>query len=209
MPIDSLESASAVNVYSFRRAYALMVILNVNRPQLRDPAIRRALNAAIDREALVRDILRGHGTPARGPVWPEHWAFTGQMPQFQYDPQPLAPKARVRFTGLVLEPTHERLALAVQRQLRSVGAELDLEMVSMEDGMQRVGQRRFGRGLHGRQSRGRAWSAPRCAWHSGGPQNIAGYRVKAVDAALSAVAGAADDTAYAGRRRGVPAGGYC
>ena len=41
-----------------------MVLLNVQKPYLRDPAFRRQLNAAIDRDALVADALKGHGTPA-------------------------------------------------------------------------------------------------------------------------------------------------
>jgi peptide/nickel transport system substrate-binding protein len=33
-----------------------------------DPAIRHAINAAIDRDALVKHVLLGHGTPAYGPA---------------------------------------------------------------------------------------------------------------------------------------------
>jgi peptide/nickel transport system substrate-binding protein len=33
-----------------------------------DPAIRHAINAAIDRNSLVRNVLLGHGTPAYGPA---------------------------------------------------------------------------------------------------------------------------------------------
>ena len=38
--------------------------LNTARPPLNDPRVRRALSLALDREALVRDVVRGVGSPS-------------------------------------------------------------------------------------------------------------------------------------------------
>jgi peptide/nickel transport system substrate-binding protein len=73
--LDSLETATNVGVFSSVRWYQYAIILNPKSPALRPPAVRRALNAAIDRDLLVRDALNGHGLPSSGPVWPKHWAF--------------------------------------------------------------------------------------------------------------------------------------
>ena len=50
-----------------------------------DPAVRRALSLAVDRESLVEHVLAGHGRPATSPItdaYPEFepvgvWAGTG------------------------------------------------------------------------------------------------------------------------------------
>ncbi len=48
--------------------------VNVTKPPLNDVRVRRALSIALDREAIVRDILRGGQTPA--------WNFTPPSPGF-------------------------------------------------------------------------------------------------------------------------------
>jgi len=48
--------------------------VNVNRPQLQDPKVRRALALAIDRIGLTQEIQRGSKTPA--------WHFAPPMPGF-------------------------------------------------------------------------------------------------------------------------------
>lgn len=42
-----------------------------------DPAVRRALNAVVDREALVDGVLEGFGTPAYGPADTTPWGAPG------------------------------------------------------------------------------------------------------------------------------------
>ncbi|MGI5215592.1 ABC transporter substrate-binding protein [Plantactinospora sp. CA-290183] len=46
------------------------VMLPMGNPVTADPAIRRALNVAVDRQAMVRGVLGGAGEPAYGPVPP-------------------------------------------------------------------------------------------------------------------------------------------
>jgi oligopeptide transport system substrate-binding protein len=48
--------------------YVQYVNINSRRPALRDPRVRQALSLAVDREALVRVVLSGLGTPARSLV---------------------------------------------------------------------------------------------------------------------------------------------
>lgn len=42
------------------------------------PAVRQALNQAIDRRRIVRDVLEGHADPATGPIPPTNWAYSKQ-----------------------------------------------------------------------------------------------------------------------------------
>ena len=46
------------------------VMLPITHPITGDPAIRQALNAAVDRQAMVTGVLAGAGDPAYGPVPP-------------------------------------------------------------------------------------------------------------------------------------------
>ena len=62
-------------MYPFSRPYYIPLVFNMRHPILRNVEVRRAINEAFDRDALVRDGLRGQGAPADGPVWPQHWAY--------------------------------------------------------------------------------------------------------------------------------------
>ena len=73
--LDSLTGATTVSVFSFTRPYQYVIAFNQRSPTLRSSKIRRALNAAIDRAALVRDGLDGRGYRSSGPIWPQHWAL--------------------------------------------------------------------------------------------------------------------------------------
>lgn len=137
-----------INVVSWERWYQFMVAFNSTRPSLRSPSVRRALNIAIDREALIRNALKGTATPSSGPLWPKHWAYDRSMMPYGFD-QALAksmldeagfrmgsssgrdgvPNARLRFTCLVPAgySVLERIALDLQRQLYEVGVDVRFE----------------------------------------------------------------------------------
>jgi len=52
-----------------------------------DPNVRLALKHAIDREALVRTVLFGHGRPGNdSPITPANRYFAADIPMRQYDP---------------------------------------------------------------------------------------------------------------------------
>ncbi|MBV9391862.1 MAG: peptide ABC transporter substrate-binding protein [Verrucomicrobia bacterium] len=59
--------------------------LNVNQPALKDSRVRLALNLAVDREAIVKDITRGNQLAATGftPAMPGYSAFD----KIRFDPE--------------------------------------------------------------------------------------------------------------------------
>ena len=193
--LDSLQSSKDVKVFSFQRGYAYLLLLNLQRPALQDAAFRRALNAAIDRDALVADSLRGHGTPARGPVSPSNWAYSTDLPQFRYQPTRTDGDRTRRLSILFDEPALERLALVVQRQLQAIGVDVQLNLVPQEDFAPRVRAGDFDAVLTD-FFQGPNLARPYLYWHTGAPFNFGHYRSPRVDAALDSIHHAANDTAY-------------
>jgi glutathione transport system substrate-binding protein len=63
------------------------IALNTLSKPLDDIRVRRALNYATDREALVRTQLRGFGTPANSPLAPADFAYDPQTKGYGYDPE--------------------------------------------------------------------------------------------------------------------------
>jgi peptide/nickel transport system substrate-binding protein len=194
--LDSLQSSNDVKVFTFQTRLAYMVLLNPQKPYLRDPAFRRQLNDAIDRDALVADALRGHGTPAVSAVWPHHWAYTADLPRFRYDPHPVASgPTRRRLTCIFNEPSYERLAIAIQRQLRAIGVDLDLEHVDDEQLGARLKTGDFDAFLAD-FLQGPNMARPYLHWHTGAPFNYGRFSSAQVDTALDTIRHAADDSAY-------------
>ncbi|MEO8260917.1 MAG: ABC transporter substrate-binding protein [Acidobacteriota bacterium] len=192
--LDSLKSSNEVNLFPFQRGYAYLLLLNPQQPQLRDPAFRRELNAAIDRDALIADGLNGHGAPALGPVWPHHWAYRASFPQLAYHPRPPSATApRRRLSILIGEPSQERLALVLQRQLQAIGVDTVLEPVT--DAFDRVRAGKFDAVLVD-AVQGPNMVRPSLFWHTGGPYNWGHYSNQQVDAALDSIRHAVDDEAY-------------
>jgi ABC-type transport system substrate-binding protein len=140
--------------------------------------------------------LRGHGRPASGVVWPDHWANDASTPYLSYKPRVIADSLRpLQLTLLLTDPSHERLALLVQQQLQKVGVEVALEFLPLDQALARVQAGNFD-----------AWFAdviqgPTLVrsylfWHSASPYNWGHFRSAPVDAALDSIRHAASDAEY-------------
>ena len=206
---EFVKDQSTVHLCSFARPYYIALVFNVRHPVLKNPAIRKALNEALDREALVHDGMNNWGRPADGPIPPDHWAYSPATP-FVFNPDaakaafdeagfPLkggsandVPK-RFKFTCLVYtgDSRFEHLAILVQKQLADVG--VDMELLPVKDATQleaRLGKGDFDAFLFEMVARPISWTY--AFWHSqkNGPLG-SGY--KAADAALDRLRGARSD----------------
>jgi peptide/nickel transport system substrate-binding protein len=132
--LDSLESSTSIAVFRFTRRYQYAVVLNSEAPPLRSSAIRQALNMAIDRAKLVQAALNDHGVASSGPIWPRYWALPATPAPSPFDPQRAAATLggkRLHFTCLIpTDAIYERLGLELQRQLGSVGVEMEVRAAS-------------------------------------------------------------------------------
>ena len=198
--LDSLQASSKVSVYTYPRSYAYVILLNTRRPALASREVRRALGQAIDRGQLIREALSNHGTPAEGPVWPQHWAYNQTFPTYRFDPSGASKtlKGRLHFKCIFADGApFERLALAVQKQLAAVGVDMEVESVSIDEVVDRVTKRAdFDAVLFDAQLAPNIFR-PYQFWRSGAPRNYGKFSSARVDAALDAVRYAADDRTYA------------
>ena len=199
--LDSLEASSKISTFRFVRRYQYAVIMNNQSDAFRSKAFRQAVNYAIDRDAIVRDGLNGHGVASSSPVWPYHYAFKPALARSVYDikragqllSEASRPAARA-FTCLVRpDPTIERIALIVKRQLQQVGIEMTIEEVPAD---QLVAAARSGRyeAILNEMISGPTLLRAYKIWHSDGFWN---YHSPAIDAALDEIRYATSDDGYA------------
>jgi dipeptide transport system substrate-binding protein len=87
-PADIAEMLTDPAVRLIQRAAPDIAYLayNTMRPPFDDPRVRRALNLAIDKRALVETLFGGAGIVAKGPLSPSVWASDPALADDPYDP---------------------------------------------------------------------------------------------------------------------------
>jgi peptide/nickel transport system substrate-binding protein len=120
--------------------------INLTHPILRHVKVRQALACAIDRDRIIRHLLKGIATKANGLLAPSNWAHDGSVELWPHDPRrakrlldeagfpdPDGDGPRPRFR-LSFKTSHidlrRRIAEAFKEQLQQVG--IDLEVRSYE-----------------------------------------------------------------------------
>lgn len=112
---------------------------NLEDPLLRRPTVRRAVAHALDREAMIRHLLKGLGRPAESLLPESHWAYEPNLPRYGCDPalaERLLDAAGLprrtdgwRFS-LLYKTTQmdlsKRKAELIQNQLARVGIKVDI-----------------------------------------------------------------------------------
>ena len=84
--IERLEKTPQVAVHKRTGLTIWYVGFNVEKKPFTDKRVRQALNHAVNRDAIVRDILKGTGVPAVGPLLPGTWAAEPGVRKYPYDP---------------------------------------------------------------------------------------------------------------------------
>jgi peptide/nickel transport system substrate-binding protein len=119
--------------------------MNLEDPTMRDVRVRRAIAHAIDRRALVQGKLGGRAVLATGYLPKGHWAYSADVPRYEYDPararrlldeaglvDPPGPRPRAT---LLYRTSTDRfrlgLARAIAAMLRAVGLDVDLRASEM------------------------------------------------------------------------------
>jgi peptide/nickel transport system substrate-binding protein len=134
----ALERESNLEVKHAPGTVLAYLAFNTRDPILKDVRVRQALAYAIDRAPLIHYLLRDFVRPAYSLLPPESWAYNGDVPHYDYDPDrarqlleqagyPAVNGVRLHLTMKTSTDENTRLMAAVlQQQLRDVGVALDI-----------------------------------------------------------------------------------
>ncbi len=89
IPPDLLPRIEASSELAFRKAQGTNYTylgMNLQVPPFNDVRVRRAVAHAIDREALIRHVLKGLAVPASSMLPSSHWAFAPNLLVYTYEP---------------------------------------------------------------------------------------------------------------------------
>jgi peptide/nickel transport system substrate-binding protein len=115
------------------------ITFNVQDAVLRDVRVRQAIAFAMNRPLIIHSLWRDRARLAESLLPPEHWAWTGDVQQYPYDPARAnsildaagwkRAKDGVRFSLAMKTSTDETsrlLAMILQQELRDVGIALEV-----------------------------------------------------------------------------------
>jgi peptide/nickel transport system substrate-binding protein len=84
--VSRLEKSRDVTVHKKTGLTVWYVGFNVEKKPFTDKRVRQAFNHAVNKDAIVRDILKGTGIPATGPLLPGTWAYEPNVKKYPHDP---------------------------------------------------------------------------------------------------------------------------
>jgi peptide/nickel transport system substrate-binding protein len=84
--VDQLENNPKVTLQRQVGAHVWYLGFNNAKKPFDDKRVRQALNYAVNKDAIVRDVLKGTGAVSKGPVLPGTWGDDAGLKAFPYDP---------------------------------------------------------------------------------------------------------------------------
>ncbi len=85
---ERLQDSDKVKAVKARGLLLLKLDMNTDSPKLKDPRVRKAIDAAINKEAYIQVVYNGNGIPGQGPLptassWfpenPEKWDYNPEL----------------------------------------------------------------------------------------------------------------------------------
>ena len=135
---DSLATEGSFTAVEHIDPTAIIYLLNVSRGPFSDRRVRRAINLAVDRQALVDTVLGGAGRPLTGVISPAHVGADPTWPENEHSPARaralLAEAGYADGLELVVDcPTRlpdeaQRLTAELARQLAEFRIRLDVRL---------------------------------------------------------------------------------
>ncbi|WP_163270525.1 ABC transporter substrate-binding protein [Chelativorans alearense] len=142
--IESLKSNEALKVDEQEGLNVGYLAYNTQQEPFDKPEVRKALNMAINKEAILDAVFQGAGQAAKNPIPPTMWSYNEAIEDDPYDPE--AAKQMLEEAGVSdlsmkvwampvqrpYNPNARRMAELIQEDFSQVG--VDVEIVSYEWG---------------------------------------------------------------------------
>jgi peptide/nickel transport system substrate-binding protein len=84
--LEALRNDPNLTVVEQTGMHTWWVYLNTMKEPLKDVRVRQALNYAVNKEAIVDNVLQGTGTLAVNPLPPVVWSYTDEVERYAYNP---------------------------------------------------------------------------------------------------------------------------
>jgi dipeptide transport system substrate-binding protein len=84
--IEGLKKESGVSVMQIENPDIAYLAYNTTQKPFDDPRVRRALNMAIDKQAIVETVYGGDAKVAKSPLPPTMWSYNAALADDAYDP---------------------------------------------------------------------------------------------------------------------------
>jgi peptide/nickel transport system substrate-binding protein len=85
--VSQLEQNAKITLLKQVGAHVWYLGMNNQKKPFDDKRVRQALNYAVNKDAIVRDVLKGTGASSRGPVLPGTWGADPALKAYPYDPE--------------------------------------------------------------------------------------------------------------------------
>jgi peptide/nickel transport system substrate-binding protein len=142
--VEGLQKTEGLKVEMIDGTNLTHLGVNLLDPILKDQRIRQALSFAIDREAIIRDILRGQAKPAHSILPVSQWAYEPNVTAYGYDAerakQLLDQAGRPEKDGQRLKLTlktstvsiAKKTAESLQAQFARIGVKLEIQTLERQ-----------------------------------------------------------------------------
>ena len=140
--VEALKSADGIEVMEQEGLNVGYLAYNTQQPPFDNPRVRKALNMAINKDAIIEAVFQGSGTVAKNPIPPTMWSYNDDIVDDPYDPEAaqqileeegvtdLSMKIWAMPVQRPYNPNARRMAELIQEDLRQIGVES--EIVSYE-----------------------------------------------------------------------------
>jgi peptide/nickel transport system substrate-binding protein len=204
--VERLRAKDTIQIIGMPSTQPMVLQVNIRsgKPFLKDSRVRDAISLAIDRRAVVEQLLRGEATLTNGPVTMQYRGYDPSLPLPAYDPtraRQLLQEANAVGARIVYSTPSGRYVLDTQiaeivaTQLRAVGLDVSVEPLEIAQYVQRLQNRTIGDLVYigiGSEDR---YAGTVLRVYFGGNSVWSQYADPALDAAIAESVAAADDEA--------------
>lgn len=142
--VEAMRAAEDVNLMEQEGLNVGYLAYNTQMPPFDNPKVRKALNMAIDKQAIIDVVFQGAGQIAKNPLPPTMWSYNDAVEDDAFDPD--AAKAMLAEEGVTdldlkiwampvqrpYNPNARRMAELMQEDFANIG--VNVEIVSYEWG---------------------------------------------------------------------------
>ncbi|MEC7760375.1 MAG: ABC transporter substrate-binding protein [Pseudomonadota bacterium] len=142
--IQAMQDDEGINVLEQEGLNVGYLAYNTQQEPFDNPMVRRALNMAIDKQAIIDVVFQGSGQIAKNPIPPTMWSYNDAVEDDAYDPEgAMAMLEEAGVTDLSMNvwampvqrpynPNARRMAELIQEDMAQIG--VDVEIVTYEWG---------------------------------------------------------------------------